>query len=49
MAIDDPNADSGSNAAAIVIVVVVLLVLVLIVLWMTGAFVAPVVPASPTP
>ena len=37
MAIDDPNADSGTNAAAIVVVVVVLLVLVLIVLWMSGA------------
>ncbi len=48
MATDDPNLDSGTNAAAIVVVVVVLLVLVLIVLWMSGAFITP-APAIPTP
>jgi hypothetical protein len=37
VAISDPEADSGTNAAAIVVVVVVLLVLVLIVLWMSDA------------
>ena len=49
MATDDSNLDSGSNAAAIVVIVVILLVLVMIVLWMSGAFVTPLPPATPTP